>query len=163
MHEDLGYSPEVKEEKGGVRRNTEGHTRTDSEAGKREIVAEAKAGKGKGDQKRQAGVWQVAVCWEGEGKGHEVELESQRSPKEMTWTGRLMAGVGAGGKVVSEVTRPWVRLSSSTLPSFRDLRKKKEFLPLELSLFFCKMGTQVKHLLYNGGMRMSVTLSQSLF
>lgn len=59
MHEDLGYSPEVKEEKGGVRRNTEGHTRTDSEAGKREIVAEAKAGKGKGTRRdrRVSGRW----------------------------------------------------------------------------------------------------------
>lgn len=41
-----------------------------------------------------------------------------------------------------------VRFSSSTMPSFRDLRKKEFFL-LELSLFFWKMGTQVKHLLYN--------------
>lgn len=77
-------APKSQEERGGVRRNTKGHTRTDSEAGKREMVAEAKAGKekgtrgdGSGDQQWVSG--KVAVCWELGGKGHEVELGSQRS------------------------------------------------------------------------------------
>jgi hypothetical protein len=71
--------PKSQEEEGGVRRDTKGHTRTDSEAGKREMVTEAKAGK-EGTRGEWGGcLARLAVSWEVEGKGPEVELGSQRS------------------------------------------------------------------------------------
>lgn len=103
----------------------------------------------------------------GKRKGWEVLGEGEaRVAKEMRWTGCLVAAVGGkqacwARKAITEVT--WPRLDSVLpQPSFKDLRKK-ELLLLELSLLFCKMGTHVKRLLYEGPMRMNVTLSQRWF
>lgn len=49
-------APKSQKEKRGVRRNTKGHTRTDSGAGEREMVAEQV--KRRGPEETGLGVWQ---------------------------------------------------------------------------------------------------------
>lgn len=55
-------APKSQKEKRGVRRNTKGHTRTDSGAVEREVVAEVKAGDEKGTRGDWAGCLARRLC-----------------------------------------------------------------------------------------------------
>lgn len=79
MHVDMGYSPKIT---GGRRRGKERHQRThkDRLRGWQKGDGDRGQSRQRGDQRRVGWVsGKVAVSWEVEGKGPEVELGSQRS------------------------------------------------------------------------------------